>query len=174
MRKIDAITRDIQGALKASIQDRIKIGTLLLEARAVIKDDKKFGEWRKDNLSDQLDQRTANRYMNLARCFPENAPDNIPLSGLYELSKPDNDSYRDAALEFLVDEGEASLKDVGNAIGRAKAILEATSVLDDVLPKVAKLSPEDSREVIMKIVEHIGIAKVQGWLDVVCQDKEAA
>ena len=164
-RKIESITREILGALKTSIQDRIKIGKLLNEAREKFKEDKEFGKWRSDNLSDQIDDKTANRYMKLAQCFSENLPDNIPLSGLYKLSEKQNDPYRDAALEFLADEGEASVKDVSDAIGRAKAILAETSMLDDVLSKVNDMSEQESCEVLMKIVNHIGREKVQSWLD---------
>jgi len=174
MRKLTTIAKDIQGALKTSTQGRIKIGKLLNEARTILKSDKLFGEWRSDNLSAQLDQKTANRYMRLAECFSNNLPDNIPLSGLYELSKKLNDTYRDAALEFLADEDDVSLKDVGNAISRAKAILEKTSVLDEVLSKINDLSERDSWEVLKKIVKQVGITKVQDWLEMDILDKEAA
>jgi len=173
-RKIETITREIRGALKTSIQDRIKIGKLLNEARETFKEDKYFGKWRSDNFSDQLNQKTAHNYMRLAQCFSDNLPEQIPLSGLYKLSAPENDAYRDAALEFLADEDDVSLKDVGNAISRAKAILEKTSVLDEVLSKINDLSERDSWEVLKKIVKQVGITKVQDWLEMDILDKEAA
>lgn len=173
-RKIETITREILGALKTSIQDRINIGKLLNEAREKFKEDKEFGKWRSDNLSDQIDKKTAYRYMQLAKCFSENLPENIPLSGLYELSADKNDSYRDAALEFLTDEGEASVKDVSDAIGRAKSILAETSMLDDVLSKVNDMTERDSYEVFLKIINHVGITKVQDWLEIDVLDQEKA
>ena len=96
-RKIETIAHDVRSAIKANIDDRIKIGKLLLEAREKIRSDKEFGKWLKDNLSDLIDQRTANRYLHLARCFSDKMPEGIPLSGLYKLSEPQNDDIRDGA-----------------------------------------------------------------------------
>jgi hypothetical protein len=167
------LAKEINRAFKASVKSCIKVGMLLNEAREQHPDTKSFGKWREDNLSGQIDQKTANRYMNLAKCFSENPPDNIPLSGLYDLSAPKNDDYREGALKFLGDD-LASLQDVEEAIEQAKVNQETISTLDDVLSKVNDLSVQDSRKVFMKIVEHTSVAKVQGWLDMASKPQEVA
>jgi hypothetical protein len=174
LRKIETVTKDTNVALKAGIAGRIEAGKLINEAREIYKnDDTKFGEWRKTKLSYPIDQRTANRYMQLAKCFSENLPEHIPLSGLYKLSAPENEHYRSGALEIL-GEDKVSLKDVEAAIEQAKVNQETITDLDDVLSKVNNFSVKDSRKVFMKIVEHNSVAKVQGWLDMASKPQEKA
>ena len=165
MRKIETVTKETNTALKSGIAGYIKAGKLISEAREIYKkDDVQFGKWCKTKLSYPLDQKAANRYMHLANCFSDNLPEHIPLSGLYELSAPKNDDFRAGALEILGDDN-ASIKDVKAAIKQAKAKQEITSELDGVLAKVNDMSERDLLEVFMKIVSHIGITKVQDWLE---------
>ena len=173
VKELDDIAKEINRVFKTTVKSCIKIGILLNKAREQHPDNKSFSIWREDKLSGQLDQKTANRYMHLANCFGENPPDNIPLSGLYDLSAPKNDDYREGALKILGDEN-ASLKDVEEAIEQTKVNQETISDLDEVLSKVDYLSVQDSRKVFMKIVEHTSIAKVQGWLDMASKHQEKA
>ena len=173
MRKIESVTKDIQGALKTGIADRIKIGKLLIEAREILKEDQKFGEWRSVNFSDQINQKTAHNYMRLAKCFGENLPENIPLSGLYELSEKLNDDYRDGALSILAEQDKVSCRDVVNAINTVSDYIDDPELHLKETQKMIDVIPiEDSHNVFIAILNHVGKDTVLKWIGEL--DKEAA
>ena len=174
VKKLDTIAKEIQGALKTSIQDRIKIGKLLNEARVILKEDQKFGDWRSENFSDQIDQKTGHNYMRLAECFADKLPDNIPLSGLYKLSEKQNNDYRDAALSILAHQDKVLCMDVEEAIATIKYYHDDREThLTNIVELVGVMPEKDSCEVFMALVNNIGKEKVQGWLDMDNLDQEA-
>ena len=174
MNRLIAIEKAIKAGIKTSVQSRIKKGNLLNEAREILKEDKKFGAWRSDKFSDLLDQKTAHNYMRLAECFSENLPEKIPLSGLYMLSKKDNNPYRKEALDILAGIEKISLKDVDDAIAQAKVTEAEAEDAISMMEKIGELIDKDSHSIFKTIFNNVGKETVLKWVNELDQQEEAA
>jgi hypothetical protein len=75
----DDINKVVQETVMTVARARLRIGSLLIDARTLFKGDREFGRWRAEVLPD-IAPRTANTYMNMAKHF-KNAPELLEAVG---------------------------------------------------------------------------------------------
>jgi len=111
---VNSLTEQLRELFERGESDNWVIGKKLTQVRLLMNEDnKKYGEWCSDKLSEQ-NTRSLHRLRLQFEVFGDRKDDEtisrIPQSSRYQLAMPEADEYREALIESLPKEGRISIK----------------------------------------------------------------